>query len=373
MTWSGFQSAVGMQGAHGAPCITESSTVTPHSPKRKRGRSEAIHSTSDKKETQMSDRLPVFKAASVQAAPVFLNREASVEKACALIDEAGKNGARLIVLPETFIPGGPYWAWHLPMRDAAKFSAELFQNAVDIPSQSTDRLGEAARKANAFVVIGINERDGKSLYNTLLYFGPDGRIIGKHRKFKPTGPEKLVWGDGDGSTHKVYDTEIGKIGGLICGEHAMALPGYTLSAMGEQVHIAAWLGFTLADVSLAEIASRYHAIAYNTFVVCSQLLVGEDVFTKLGIDKSQQPVQAWSAIIEGGSGKVIAGPIGLDEEGIVYGEIDLNKGVPKYFIHENAGHYWPKQFRLYFDDREMKPLTISHLGEDEMQEKSSEK
>jgi nitrilase len=320
----------------------------------------------------MGDKLPVFKAATVQAAPVFLNREASVEKACALIEEAGKNDAQLIVLPETFIPGGPYWAWHLPMREAGKFSAELFQNAVDIPSDATMRLGEAARKANAYVVIGVNERDGKSLYNTLLYFGPDGRIIGKHRKFKPTGPEKLVWGDGDGSTHKVYDTGIGKLGGLICGEHTMALPGYTLAAMGEQVHIAAWLGFTLADVSLAEICSRYHAIAYNTFVVCSQLVVGADVYTKLGIDRSQQPSQAWSALIEGGTGRLIAGPIALDEEGIIYGEIDLNKGIPKYFVHENAGHYWPKQFRVFFDDRELKPLTIDHPGDEGMSEKPSE-
>jgi nitrilase len=321
----------------------------------------------------MGDRLPVFKAAAVQAAPVFLDRDASVEKACSLIDEAGKNGARLIVLPETFIPGGPYWAWHLPMREGARFAAELYQNAVDVPSDTTVRLGEAARRANAYVVIGVNERDGKSLYNTLLYFDPEGRLIGKHRKFKPTGPEKLVWGDGDGSTHKVYDTEIGKLGGLICGEHNMVLPGYALAAMGEQVHVAAWLGFTLADVSMAEIASRNHAIAYNTFVVCSQLVVGEDVFSRLGIDKSQQPVQAWSAIIEGGSGKVLAGPLGLDEEGIVYGEIDLNKGIPKYFVADSTGHYWPKQFKVEFDDREMRPLTIAHPGDEGVADEATEK
>src|SRR5690606_7180133 len=136
-----------------------------------------------------------------------------------LIEEAGRNGARLIVLPEVFIPGGPYWAWHLPMSQSARYSAELFRNAVDIPSAATDRLGAAARKAGSYVAVGVNERAGKTLYNTLLYFDPEGRIIGKHRKFKPTGSEKLVWGDGDGSTHKVYDTEIGKLGGLICGEH----------------------------------------------------------------------------------------------------------------------------------------------------------
>lgn len=321
----------------------------------------------------MSDRLPVFKAAAVQAAPVFLNRNASVEKACALIDEAGRNSAKLIVLPEAFIPGGPYWAWHLPMREASRFSAELFHNAVDIPSDSTARLSEAARRAGAYVVIGVNERSGKSIYNTLLYFDPEGVIIGKHRKFKPTGPEKLVWGDGDGSTHKVFDTEIGKLGGLICGEHNMVLPGYTLAAMGEQVHIAAWLGFTLADVSMAEIASRNHAIVYNTFVVCSQLVVGEDVFAKLGISREQQPVQAWSGIIEGGSGRVIAGPIGQEEEGIIYGEIDLNKGVPKYFMNDTIGHYWPKQFRVHFDDRELKPLIVEPRGDELADDEAPEK
>ncbi|QRP49079.1 carbon-nitrogen hydrolase family protein [Amycolatopsis sp. FDAARGOS 1241] len=299
-----------------------------------------------------------FKAAAVQAAPVFLDREASVAKACALIEEAGRHGARLIALPEVFIPGGPYWAWHLPMAEGRRFSAELFHHSVEIPSDTTMRLGEAARTAGAYVAIGINERSGKTLYNTLLYFDPAGRIIGKHRKFRPTGPEKLVWGDGDGSTHKVYDTEVGKLGGLICAEHTMALPGYTLAAMGEQVHIASWLGFSSSDVSLAEICSRYHAIAYNTFVVASQLVVGDDVLEKLGIGADRQPTLAWSAIIEGGTGRVLAGPLGPDEEGIVYGEIDLNSLIPAYFLMETTGHYWPKQFSVHFDDRELKPLTI---------------
>ena len=319
----------------------------------------------------MGDRLPVFKAAAVQAASVFLDREASVEKACSLIEEAGKNGAQLIVLPEVFVPGGPYWAWHLPIREARIFSAELYQNSVDIPSDATVRLGDAVRKAGAYVVIGVNERSGKSIYNTLLYFDRDGRIIGKHRKFKPTGPEKLVWGDGDGSTHRVYDTEIGKLGGLICGEHTMALPGYTLAAMGEQVHVAAWLGFTLADISVSEICSRYHAIAFNTFVVCSQAVVDEEILRRIGVDRSKQPGKAWSAIIEGGSGRVIAGPLALDKEGIVYGEVDLNKAIPHYFVHETTGHYWPKQFRVHFDDRELKPLTIDRPDEEAAPEKGS--
>ncbi|MGD8540564.1 MAG: nitrilase-related carbon-nitrogen hydrolase, partial [Candidatus Aminicenantes bacterium] len=194
----------------------------------------------------MGDIFPKFKAAAVQAAPVFLDREASIDKACSLIETAGENGADLIVLPEVFVPGGPYWAWHMTLGEGMKFSAELFHNSVDVPGEGTARIGEMAKKYGSHVVIGVNERVNKSIYNTLLFFDREGTLFGKHRKLKPTGSEKLVWGEGDGSTHKVYETDIGRMGGLICGEHTMALPGYTLAAMGEQVHIASWVGFAVA-------------------------------------------------------------------------------------------------------------------------------
>jgi hypothetical protein len=185
-------------------------------------------------------------------------------------------------------------------------------------------------------------------------------MFGKHRKLKPTGGEKLVWGEGDGSTHQIYDTELGRMGGLICGEHTMSLPGYTLSAMGEQVHIASWVGFAFADTSLTEVCSRYHAIAYNTFVICSQSVVDESVGKRLGLE-ALKPGGAWSAIIEAGSGKVMSGPLAHDEEGIIYGDIDLNKATRHYFLHETTGHYWPKQFRVYFDTRELKPLNLEFV------------
>lgn len=305
----------------------------------------------------MGDVFPRFKAAAVQAAPVFLDRDASIEKACSLIREAAGNGADLIVLPEVFIPGGPYWAWHMTMREAMGYSAKLFQNAVDVPGACTEAVGDAARECGSYVVIGINERDNKSLYNSLLFFDRNGLMFGKHRKLKPTGSEKLVWGEGDGSTHRVYETELGRMGGLICGEHTMSLPGYTLSAMGEQIHIASWVGFAFADTSLTEICSRYYAIACNTFVICSQSVVDESVGKKLGLE-SLKPGGAWSGIIEAGSGRVMAGPLAHDEEAIIYGEIDLNEATRHYFLHETTGHYWPKQFRVYFDSRELKPLNL---------------
>jgi nitrilase len=304
----------------------------------------------------VGDRLPKLRAAAVQAAPVFLDRDASIEKACRLIDEAAANGAELIVLPEVFIPGGPYWAWHMGMRRGLAFSTELYLNSVEVPSEATARIGAVAERHRRHVVIGINERDNKTIYNTLLFFDPNGNILGKHRKLKATGAEKLVWGEGDGSTHRVYSTALGRIGGLICGEHAQVLPGYTLAAMGEQIHVASWVGFAFADTTLTEICSRYHAIAYNTFVVCSQSVVDPGIAKRLGIELPAG--SAWTAIIEAGSGRVMAGPLPPTEEGIVYADIDLNAAVPHYFIHESTGHYWPKQFQVHFDAREAKPVHV---------------
>lgn len=307
----------------------------------------------------MGDTYPKFKAAAVQASAVFLDREKTVEKACDLIREAGANGADLIVLPEVFIPGGPYWAWHLGMSKGMAFSAELYRNSVDIPGKATEALGRAAKASSAYVVIGVNERDNKSIYNTLIFFDREGRIMGKHRKLKATGGEKLVWAEGDGSTHRVYDTEIGRLGGLICGEHTMALPGYSLSAMGEQVHIASWVGFAMADTTLTEICSRYHSIAYNTFVICSQSVVNQEIIDRVGADAIRRG-GAWTAIIEPGNGRIMAGPLPPEEEGIVYAQIDLKETHRHYFLHETTGHYWPKQFQLLFDARELKPLLVDY-------------
>jgi nitrilase len=315
----------------------------------------------------MGDRLPTFKAAAVQAAPVFLDRETSVEKACGLITSAAENGADLVVLPEVFLPGGPHWAWGMAMHKGVPFSKELYLNSVDVPSESTTRIGDVAKRHGVYVVIGINERDNKSIYNTLLFFDRKGSLMGKHRKFKPTGAEKLVWGEGDGSTHKVYDTDIGRMGGLICGEHAMALPGYSLSAMGEQIHIASWVGFSSStDISLTEICSRYHSIAYCAFVICSQGLLDEQVGRKLGVEVKSGG--AWTAIIEAGTGRIMAGPVPPFEEGIVYADIDLNNAVNHYFVHEPTGHYWPKQLRVFFDARELKPLNFGKAPEEKKTE-----
>src|SRR5438093_9515749 len=153
-------------------------------------------------------------AAAVQAAPVFLDRDATVEKTCGLVEKAAADGAGLIVFPEAFVPAYPDWVWRTtPWDDAAWFS-RLLDQAVVVPSAATERLGQAARRAGAYLAVGVDERDphGSTLYNTLLYFGPDGSLLARHRKLMPTGGERLAWGFGDGSELGVLETPFGRLG-----------------------------------------------------------------------------------------------------------------------------------------------------------------
>lgn len=191
-------------------------------------------------------RLGRFTIAAVQATPVFLDRDATVDKACRLIAEAGRNGASLVAFTESFIPAYPDWVWAVPAgeeRVLNELYPRLLEGAVEIPSAATQRLCQAAAEAGTHVVVGMTERNveasGGSLYNTLLYIDARGNILGKHRKLVPTGGERIVWAQGDGSTLDVYDTPFGKISGLICWENYMPLARYSLYAWGTQIYIAA--------------------------------------------------------------------------------------------------------------------------------------
>lgn len=295
-------------------------------------------------------------AAAVQAAPVYLDRKGSVEKACDLIAQASERRADLIALPEAFISGYPYWVWFRSIGEGVPLVVRLFETGVKVPGPETEALGEAARKAGAYVVIGVNEVDNKALYNTQLFFDRKGTLIGKHRKFKPTYAEKVIWADGDGSTHRVYETDFGGLGGLICAEHAMALPGFTLASMGEQVHVAIWVGFAsclgasrrAAFRNLTQSAAIYHAVAFQSFVINSQSVVDDYTLDILGRPQEMDPGGGWTAIIASGSGEILAGPL-LDEEGIVSAEIDLSSAIPYYFNRDVTGQYRSPFFTVRFD------------------------
>jgi nitrilase len=288
-----------------------------------------------------------FTVAAVQASSILYNREKSLEKAISLIEEAAKKGAQLVVLPESYIPGYPYHIWlGTPMWYHGLFK-EWFLNSVEVPSKTTDALCEAARKNNIFVVIGISERDGNTCYNTILFIDNKGKIFGKHRKLMPTHVERVHWGMGDGSYLNVYDTELGRMSGLVCWEHTMDLVRHSLIAQRSQLHCAVWVGFssltgweTLFDMS-SELAARYHALVGECFVINCQSTVDKENVEKLMQTDYQKewikPGGGWTAIIAPG-GSILAGPL-KGEEGILYAEVDMKMIADMAHWHDATGHY----------------------------------
>jgi nitrilase len=320
-----------------------------------------------------------FRIAAVQAAPIFLNREATIEKACTLISEAGSQEARLIVFPESFIPAYPDWVWAVPPgrgKILNQLYAELLAQAVEIPSAATERLGQAAKQARAYVAMGVTERDtegsGASLYNTLVYFDPEGKVLGRHRKLVPTGGERLVWAQGDGSTLQVYDTAFGKIGGLICWENYMPLARYTMYAWGTQIYIAAtwdrgepWLS------TLRHIAKEGRVYVAG----CCIAMRLDDIPDQFEFkQKFYSPEREWinvgdSAIVSP-EGDFIAGPVKMKEE-VLIAEVDPHQMRGPKWILDVAGHYArPDVFKLTVN-REARPV-IRVVGDSESRSKEAD-
>lgn len=320
----------------------------------------------------MPDEFPRFTAAAVQAEPVFLDREATVKKACRLIGQAGDKAARLIVFPETWVPTYPFWDMRHP-----EAWLELHRNAVEVPSPSTARLAAAARKAGAYVIIGVNERDAQTkgtLYNSLLYFDPEGTMMGVHRKLMPSVTERLIWGMGDGSGLHVFDTHLGRLGGLICWEHEMTLVKYAMYARGEQVHASVWPAWSTQRDHI-QFGTRQYAYEGKCFVVVACGLLQTEVIPedwRTGIPPSGQIADGGSAIIAPDSA-YIAGPV-YDEETIVYGELDLTQVALAKRLVDVAGHYGrPDVVRPLFDQSPHSPLvkperTAQELGPSSDQE-----
>jgi len=296
-------------------------------------------------------------AAAVQTSPVFLDREATVDKACGLIDKAAAEGAGLIVFPETFVPAYPDWVWRTrPWSDgAAQWFARLFDQSVVVPGPVTVALGEAARAARAYVSIGVNERDehGSTLYNTQLYFGPDGAFLGKHRKLMPTGGERLVWGMGDGSTLLVLDTPFGRIGGLTCWENYMPLARAAMYAQGIEIYCApTWDNSDVWPLSMRHIAKegRCYVIGVNFCMRASD--VPADI---PGRDEIYAGADDWmsrgNSIIVDPEGQVLAGPL-VEEEGILTAELDVATAHTARRQFDAVGHYnRPDVFQLRVDTR----------------------
>ena len=295
--------------------------------------------------------LPKSKVAAVQAAPVFLDPSATVAKACDLIAEAAGNGAKLVAFPEVFVAAYPYWNWLMTPIEGAEWFERLYRASILADGPEVASLCEAARANDCTVVIGINERDPFSvgtLYNTNLIIGADGSLLGRHRKLVPTWAEKLTWAGGDGSSIRVYDTPVGPLGTLACGENTNTLARFALLSQGELVHVANYISLPVAPASydMAQ-AIRIRATAHSfegkifTIVACST--VSEEIIAAMSEGRPQnrellsRPNSAFSGVIDP-HGNVIGEAL-IDEEGIVYAEIDLGDCIRPKLMHDITGAY----------------------------------
>jgi predicted amidohydrolase len=289
------------------------------------------------------------RAAAIQAAPLFLDLERSLDKAVRLIGEAAGRGAAIAAFGETFLPGYPAWLdlspgaalWdHAPSKRAY---ARLLENSVVVPGPATERLGEAARRHRIVVVMGVHERSGAgrgSLYNTQLVFGPDGSLLGRHRKLVPTHAERLVWAPGDGGGLEAFDTPAGRVGTLICWEHWMPLARQALHQAAEQVHVAAWPG--ISEMYL--VASRHYAFEGRCYVLAVGSIVAASDLPEGLEPPPGRADSAGALVVDGGSaiiapdGALLAGPVHGREE-ILVADLDLGRIAEESLALDVAGHY----------------------------------
>ncbi|MGH7792985.1 MAG: carbon-nitrogen hydrolase family protein [Thermodesulfobacteriota bacterium] len=302
------------------------------------------------------------KVAAAQLAPVFMDRDLTVEKSCHAIRDAGENGAQLVAFPETFIPGYPYWAMVLDPTSINPFLQKLYDQAVVIPSHATNALCAAAKEAECYVVMGLNERDGGTLYNSQLFIGPDGEILGKRRKLVPTSHERLVWGRGDGSDLQIYSTQLGIVGGLICYEHANALFRYALQGQREQIHVAVWPGGMASINNLIDAAARHYAFEGQSFVINVTSLLTEEIISSMGKQGSVhklKPGGGYSGVLSP-RGEWLIGPEQAKEE-LLYAELDFQLIDRMKMIVDTAGHYArPDVVRLLLNRKPMSPIETDN-------------
>lgn len=312
-----------------------------------------------------------FKVAAVQASPVignapdWFNVPATLNKAVSLINEAGRNGARLVVFPETWLPCYPYWGYDYS--DAATYRdlwAAYLHNSIEVPGEETETLCRAAKTANTYIAMGINERDGiyqGRMYNSILYIGPDGALLGVHRKICNTHVERLfhTMGDGGRNLKTVYNTKVGYLGGSICGEHSQLTLIYNWIMQGIQLHCSLWPGLSGTKIE-SDIMTRAVCWAAHAFGIMSATYFNESDLPREFYKNSSFNIPG---SICGGSGIVspfgtyIAGPI-YDQEAILYGEVDLLDADRARFAVNLTGAYsrWDL-LSLYRREGEYEPFA----------------
>lgn len=319
-----------------------------------------------------------FKAAVIQAAPVFMDLQATLAKTIVLIDEAAKNGAKLVAFPETWLPGYPWWLWLGAPAWGLQFVPRYHANSMRVDGPEMDAIGQAAARGNINVMIGFTEIDGGSLFMAQALFGDDGKLIYARRKLKPTHVERTLFGEGDGSDFRVADTSVGRVGGLCCWEHLQPLSKYAMYSMHEQVHVAAWPSFTVyrggayalgSQVNMA--ASQVYAVEGGCYVLAAVAITGNDTFDMLCdtpdkramLNPETGKAGGGYSMIFGPDGRPLCEPLAEDVEGILYADISLPMISLAKAAADPVGHYSrPDVTRLMLDTTRRRPVVNFDQG-----------
>ncbi len=311
--------------------------------------------------------MATVRVAAVQASYVLMDREATLDKVAELTGKAAAQGAELVVFPEVFVPGTPIWIDTRPIWDGDEdWFRLLAENAVVVPGPATERLAGFAKRHGVWLAVGVEERElhGSTIYNTLLYFSPDGNLVERHRKLVPTGAERTVWGMGDGSTLRVVDAAFGRLGGLICWENYMPLARFHLYAQGVDL----WVAPTLAIgdgwiASMQHIAreNRMFVIGVNPVLHIDQIPAGFPHRDRLIPDQYRAENGDWleegNTVIVAPSGEIIGGPVRQREETLI-ADLDLGDVLSARRLLDPVGHYnRPDIFRLEVDTSPRRPVV----------------
>lgn len=310
----------------------------------------------------------ISKIATTIAAPVLFSKEGTIEKVVSITKEAASNGARLVVFPETYVPGYPWWVWMgINNNKKLELFRKQFANALEVKSSEMDYIRNMAKQNKILVALGFVEKDGGTLYNSQVLINESSEICIYRRKLMPTGEERTIWGLGDGRSLQVSNTSIGKIGMLICYEHSMPLARYALYGLGEEIHIAMWPGANFKSQprdrkKIIDVAMRNMPFEGQVYTVYSSSCVGrEELDFYLELDPGNKGI-----LDEGGGisgivdpiGNYIAGPI-EDREQIVYADIDLDNIVGVKHMIDAVGHYSrPDIFQLNVFNRKHQPVKF---------------
>lgn len=322
-----------------------------------------------------------FTLAAAQAEPVYHDKEATLDKTCRWIKRAGDEGADLVVFPESYFPGYPYWRGSVSIPRWTDLMIDLQKNSLHTDDEAIDVLGDAINDANVHVVLGTNElsdrKGSDTLYNTLFYFDRSGALIGRHRKLMPTHEERAIWGRGEPESLRTYESDIGQLGGLICYENHMTLSKAALTAKGEEIHAAVWPGFweqhghpgdksratdsTAMDSCDIYPAVREYAFETQSFVASCSAYMSSDIPEEFSEDELGFNVAAGGSMLVNPAGVVKAGPA-VDEEALLTAEFsrDERRATKAYF--DAMGHYtrWDA-VNLEMSDEKYQPIhTHTH-------------